>query len=278
VVGAPPPKKPKEPAAAPRPEGSGRDTLIPAFDPAAFAHDSDLRLRAEIDGGNEPLIERARREYRAGHYDRALDLLDDLHDRAPFHPQASILGAECRTMLDEQCLSALGSESARLTAALTPEELKGFTLDYASAALLAKLDGKTDVRTVLDVSGVPRLQALRHLRNLLERGIIEPASERREPAQPREAAVATTDRDASSFESGVIPMSVGTLRLDAVAILLVERSKLDALQLDARARALIAVVDDTKTVEQALVAAEMDMVAGTAVFEWLADDGIVGFV
>jgi hypothetical protein len=41
------------------------------------------------------------------------------------------------------------------------------------------IDGATNVESILDISGLPRLLALRHLRSLLDRGIIVVASGRR---------------------------------------------------------------------------------------------------
>jgi hypothetical protein len=38
------------------------------------------------------------------------------------------------------------------------------------------MDGATDAETILDISGLPRLLALRHLRSLLERGVVVIAS------------------------------------------------------------------------------------------------------
>ena len=44
-----------------------------------------------------------------------------------------------------------------------------FALDHVSGFLLSLMDGTLTVEAILDVAGLPRLLALRHLRNLLER-------------------------------------------------------------------------------------------------------------
>jgi hypothetical protein len=149
-----------------------RPTVVPEFDPEAFARDSEIRQRAAFVAGGEPTIDRARRLHRDGQHEEALFLLTHLLELAPLHPEATKLSSECRQALERQCLSAIGSESAILVAAVSAEELKRFALDNVSGFLLSRMDGATTVENLLDISGLPRLLALRHLRSLLERGIV----------------------------------------------------------------------------------------------------------
>ena len=114
-----------------------------------------------------------------GEHEPALFLLARLLELAPLHPEGSRLASDCRQALEKECLAAIGSESAILVTAVSPEELKRFTLDNVSGFLLSAMDGATDVETILDISGLPRLLALRHMRGLLERGIVVVESGRR---------------------------------------------------------------------------------------------------
>jgi hypothetical protein len=153
-----------------------RPTLVPAFDPAAFARDSEIKQRAALVVGGEATIDQARRLHREGQHEDALFLLARLLDISPLHAEANTLSNECRQALEQDCLSAVGSESSILVVAVSPEELKGFPLDNVSGFLLSLMDAATDVEAILDISGLPRLLALRHLRSLLERGIVAVAS------------------------------------------------------------------------------------------------------
>ncbi len=119
-----------------------------------------------------PRFEQARRLHADGGHEQALFLLTRLLELAPLHPEASALASECRQALEHECLAAVGSASAVLVVALSPQELKRFNLDNVSGFLLSVMDGGTDVDTILDIAGLPRLLALRHLRKLLERGIV----------------------------------------------------------------------------------------------------------
>ena len=156
-----------------------RPTVVPEFDPEDFARDSEIKQRAALGEGGEPTIDRARRLHLNGQHEDALFLLAHLLELAPLHPVATELSNECRQALERQCISAIGSESAILVVAVSAEELKRFALDHVSAFLLSRMDGTTNVESILDISGLPRLLALRHLRSLLERGIVVVASGRR---------------------------------------------------------------------------------------------------
>ena len=170
---------PPEHASVPDEDSGERSTIVPEFDPEDFARDSEIKQRAAVADGGELTINQARRHHVAGEHEEALFLLTRLLELAPLHPEGSRLACDCRQALERECLAAIGSESAILVAAVSPEELKRFTLDNVSGFLLSAMDGATDVETILDISGLPRLLALRHIRSLLERGIVVVASGRR---------------------------------------------------------------------------------------------------
>ncbi len=153
-----------------------RPTLVPDFDPEAFARDSEMRARIGPLPDGEATIDQAARLHEEGNHEGALFLLSRLLELSPFHPAASKLAGECRKALELQCIAAIGSLGAILVVKTSPEELKGFELDNVSGFLLSRIDGSTDVETLLDLGGVPRLLALRHLRDLVERGIVGVAS------------------------------------------------------------------------------------------------------
>jgi hypothetical protein len=167
----------------PEPQSNDRPTVIPDFDPEAFARDSEIKQRAVPVSAveHEPTIDRARRLHAEGEHEQALSLLGSLLDLTPLHPEATKLSTDCREALERECLTFVGSESAILVPAVSFEELKTFALDNVSAFLFSLLDGASNIETILDICGLPRLLALRRLRNLFERGIIVIASR----TQPR---------------------------------------------------------------------------------------------
>jgi len=166
---------PERPSGAEAPSDE-RPTLVPAFDPEAFARDSEVRQRAALVAGGETTIDQARRLHVEGQHEHALFLLAALLELAPLHPEATKLSNECREALERDCLSRVGSDSAVLATAISPGELERYALDNVSGLLLSLVNGTDSVETILDISGLPRLLALRHLRRLLERGLVAAAS------------------------------------------------------------------------------------------------------
>src|SRR3989442_12536487 len=118
-----PPMKttPVRPAIEDANKSEERPTLVPSFDPAAFARDSETRQRAVLP--TDATIHEARRLHERGQHEDALFLLANLLQVAPFHTEATKLSAACRVALERDCLNELGSSSAILLSAVLPDEL-----------------------------------------------------------------------------------------------------------------------------------------------------------
>jgi hypothetical protein len=149
-----------------------RPTVLPPFDADAFARDSEVRLRAADPGRGETTTDEAHRLLLEGRAEEALFLLSRMLEVAPLDVDARRLFDECGAALERDCWSVVGSHSTVLSVAVSPAELRDFALDHVSGFLVSRLDGVTDVETLLDISGLPRLLALRHLRGLVSRGIV----------------------------------------------------------------------------------------------------------
>jgi hypothetical protein len=278
VSGSLPPKRtPREQlAAAP----DDRPTLVPEFDPGAFARDSETRQRSATAWEGESALDQARRFHRDGDYEQALFLSTRLLEISPLHAAATSLSLECRAALERECLAAIGSESTLLTVAIATDELKRFALDHVSGFLLSLTDGSLTVEAILDASGLPRLLALRHLRNMLERGIVSVASDNRRPpvrVSPRSWA----DRKLPADDEGITIESViapSRAHLDAVAVLLVPRDGLDVLGSDTPAWRILSLVDDERTVHEILTLTKTDVADGIPLFARLAAEGIVALL
>lgn len=154
---------------------STKQTIPPPFDPAAFAQDSEVRLRAAL-----PATEEAHDLPGEGDSERAGFPLED----APRATTASELSKEWAAVDEQECLSMIGALSTILVVAVPPGALRRSPLDHVSGFLLSLMDGRTDVETLLDLCGLPRLTALRHVRDLLVRGIIQSRGDAREPTSP----------------------------------------------------------------------------------------------
>ncbi|HTE51428.1 MAG TPA: hypothetical protein VK698_11330 [Kofleriaceae bacterium] len=117
------------------------------------------------------LIERAERENREGRYPSAVVALDLALDENPESAVAQKLIHSNRDLLYDIYGNYLGDMDAvpRLAVPMTaiPE------LDHRAAFLLSRVDGMLCLEDMLDVSGMARLEAFRHLSRLMLRGILE---------------------------------------------------------------------------------------------------------
>lgn len=149
-----------------------RPTLVPAFDVEAFARESEMKQRVVPPSTDESTIEVAARLLAEGNPEQAMFLLARLLEQVPLHSEARELSKECATALEQECLSAVGSQASILIVAVSPDALKTLGLDHVSGFLLSLMDGVSDVETILDLCGLPRLLALRHLRDLVARRVV----------------------------------------------------------------------------------------------------------
>jgi hypothetical protein len=102
----------------------------------------------------------------------ALRFAELILGREPDHRQAQRCADKCRDRLLAVYASKIGSEQAIPVAALSDAELRWLGLDHRAGFLLSRVDGVATIEEVLDVCGMPRLEALKTLAALLERGAI----------------------------------------------------------------------------------------------------------
>ncbi len=92
--------------------------------------------------------------------------------REPDNSQAKRCAENCRKRLLGLYSSKIGNLGAVPVPALGDAELRWLGLDHRSGFLLSRVDGVSTVEEVLDVCGMPRLEALKTLVDLLDRGAI----------------------------------------------------------------------------------------------------------
>jgi len=110
--------------------------------------------------------------YAVGDFTGALGLAETLLGRDPGDVEAQRYATSCRDVLSQMYLSRLGSLEQVVSVGLTPEELRWLTLDHRAGFMLSMIDGYSTIGELLDISGMPRLDALRILSQLLEQRVI----------------------------------------------------------------------------------------------------------
>jgi hypothetical protein len=107
-----------------------------------------------------------------GDYSGALVLAEALLDERPDDEAARRYADRCNEMLRQMYRSRIGDGSQVLRVAVSNEELRSLSLDHRAGFLLSCVDGYSSIDEVLDVSGMPELDALRILYELIQADII----------------------------------------------------------------------------------------------------------
>jgi hypothetical protein len=141
-------------------------------------------LPLEMSGGALDLVNRSRPSQQLDIIGEMEELyaLDDLTGalrqaefilgRFPDNEQALRCAANCRARLVQLYASKLGSTERVVTQNIEQSQVRWLGLDHRSGFLLSRVDGVSSVEEILDVCGMPRLEALKTLADLLERGAI----------------------------------------------------------------------------------------------------------
>jgi hypothetical protein len=114
-----------------------------------------------------------REHYEAQDYQSALALAEAILADNPAHIAALGYAESCRQMLRQMYLSKIGDTSLIPHIVVTPDQLLRLGLDLRGARLVASIDGTLTIDDVVGVSGLPPLDALKLLNELLEDGVIE---------------------------------------------------------------------------------------------------------
>jgi hypothetical protein len=145
---------------------------------------SDAETTPPSDGGALDLVDRSRPSQQLDLVGEMEELyaLDDLTGalrfaelilgREPDNMQARQCAQNCRQRLVQLYASKIGDLSGVPVQALSENQMRWLGLDHRSGFLLSRVDGLSTIEEVLDVCGMPRLEALKTLVDLLERGAI----------------------------------------------------------------------------------------------------------
>lgn len=203
------PRKFYSPTPTPR-SGSGKEeepiTLPPPFDIEAFAReatgpasdhgpgpaarpsslkepepDSASALLRTIQASAEPTnaqqtsdkrIAAMRECFSFGDYAGALTMADVILAAQPDNLLARDIRAKCRTTLEDVYALRLGPLDRIPSIVTLPKKTGNRAIDNRTGFLLSLIDGAATFEAILDVCGMPRLDALRILDDLVQRGAV----------------------------------------------------------------------------------------------------------
>jgi hypothetical protein len=169
-----PPRDRAHPATEPSPPGPSLELDTPQ-PPAPNRNASPGELELELGDSRsklEGLLAEIKDRYAMGDYSGALATAESILDAEPAQPDALRYAQRCRQVLMDMYTARIGLLSQVATVAVPPEQIRWLSLDHRAGFLLSLIDGHSTLDEVLDISGMPRLDALRILFSLIEERVI----------------------------------------------------------------------------------------------------------
>jgi hypothetical protein len=110
--------------------------------------------------------------YAIGDFTGALAVAERLLRADAGDTEADRYARSCRSVLTEMYTARLGSLQQLITVAVPPTQVRWLSLDHRAGFVLSLVDNASTVEELLDISGMPPLDTLRILSELLEQGVI----------------------------------------------------------------------------------------------------------
>lgn len=163
--------------ARPREVTGATFSYVDALLAGKMSHDELARIRADIMGGEgqkrvvvDPIVH-VQGLMGARDWAGALHAAEEILEREPLHPAAAALAHECRERQADLYQPHVGAGHDIPRLAIPVEALGEHGLDRWAAYLISRMDGST-IDELIDLTGFSRLDTLRLLYELLQRGVI----------------------------------------------------------------------------------------------------------
>lgn len=119
-----------------------------------------------------PTVQEMNDRVALGDYTGALDIAERLIAADPAHAEANAVAESCRGVLKKMYVARIGPMD-RVPIVMVPrDQLRWLSIDHRAGFVLSLIDGVSSLEMLLDVSGMPELDALRILSDLAQQRII----------------------------------------------------------------------------------------------------------
>ncbi len=125
----------------------------------------------DLRGADDPVRE-MRERFSFGDYSGALVVAEEMLEDNPEHPAALKYAESCRQVLEQMYTTRIGPLDRVPFVAVPQEQLRWLNLDHRAGFVLSHIDGSCSLEQILDVSGMPTLDALRILFELVQQRVI----------------------------------------------------------------------------------------------------------
>jgi hypothetical protein len=120
---------------------------------------------------DDPIAE-MRERFSLGDYTGAYEMAELLLAEDPDDPEAAECAESCRGVLEGMFAARLGPLDRVPTVIVQRTQLRWLSIDHRAGFVLSLIDGSSTLEMILDVSGMPKLDAMRILYELLQQKIV----------------------------------------------------------------------------------------------------------
>lgn len=113
-----------------------------------------------------------RERFSLGDYTGALEMSELILAGDPGSLEAAECGENCRSVLESMYAARLGPLERIPMVVLPRAQMRWLSMDHRAGFILSLIDGSSSVEMILDVSGMPKLDALRILLELVQQKIV----------------------------------------------------------------------------------------------------------
>ncbi|MFC1641748.1 hypothetical protein ACFL5O_03525 [Myxococcota bacterium] len=148
------------------------EAQIPTSVPESPPSSTSLVLNPPEVEHTHPLREELRDRYAMGDFSGALNVAEELMTQIPNDSDAQRYALSCREVLAQMLMTRLGRLDQIVQTRMAPEQIRWLSLDHRAGFLLSLVDNFSTAEELLDISGMPRLEALHILVSLLDQQVI----------------------------------------------------------------------------------------------------------
>jgi hypothetical protein len=113
-----------------------------------------------------------RERFSLGDYTGALEMSELILAEEPGDLEAAECGENCRSVLERMYAARLGPLDRVPMVVVPRTQMRWLSMDHRAGFILSLIDGSSSLELILDVCGMPRLDALRILQELVQQKIV----------------------------------------------------------------------------------------------------------
>jgi hypothetical protein len=154
------------------------ERVTPIQEPPAELLELDPVSSRPVRTTQDSVVQDMRERYSVGDFTGALVIAESILEASPADPDAMRYAQSCRDVLMQMYCARLGPLDQVVIVSVPSDQIRWLSLDHRAGFILSLVDGDSSVEEVLDICGMPRLEALRMLFMLLEQRVIALAPRR----------------------------------------------------------------------------------------------------